>query len=88
MQSSWAQRPIKSKSDVVFPLVLGSFGIPLKQTVLEDKSNTEYTDFGRKSLKVCIFPPKLFAIRPGVGVRVCVQGSQPSFIFTAAATIS
>lgn len=68
-------------------MVICSFQIPITQTVSEDKLNTECIEFGRESLKVCIFPPKLFDISYRVGVCVCVRVMTP-FIFTTIAMIS
>lgn len=68
-------------------MVICSFQIPITQTVLEGKLNAECIEFGRESLKVCIFPPRLFDISYRVGV--CVRGRvMTSFIFTAIAMIS
>lgn len=68
-------------------MVICSFQIPITQTVLEDKLNTECIEFGRESLKVCIFPPKLFDVSYRVGGCVC-GGVMTSFIFTTIAMIS
>lgn len=60
-------------------MVIRSFQIPITQTLLEAKLNTECIEFGRESLKVCIFPPKLFHISYRVGV--CVWRGYDLFYF-------